>query len=148
MAERTTDAAEKKRVKSYDLRELVRRAKSTLSLSKGEGASVSKMLDALFGCSAWPSDAVRDGILDLVTVRNMIVHQGDAEVGDSGVAGYAGQFRRADLFKVRHYGEFSIHEIDSMKALLFYGEVLPNLQAQAEHLRERLVKSDEWMSLP
>ena len=140
MTERTTDAAEKRRVKSYDLRELVRRAKSTLSLSKGEGTSVSKMFDALFGCSAWPSDAVRDGILDLVTVRNMIVHQGEAEVGDRGVAAYADQFRRADLFKIRHYGEFSIHEIDAMKALLFYAEVLPDLQAQIKYLRDRLVR--------
>ena len=106
---------------------------------------MSRIFDALFGCSPWPSAEVRDVILDLVTVRNMIVHQGAAEVGDEGVGPYAHQFRRADLFNVRHYGEFSIHEIDPLKALLFYRDALPQMQAQAHILSEKLVKSDEWL---
>jgi hypothetical protein len=139
--------ADKDRVKTCDLIPLVRMAKSSLSFKKG-GVPISRIFDAVFHCSPWPSDAVRDVILDLVFVRNMIVHSGSAEVGVGGVGAHAKQFRRADVFTIRSYGEFTTYRIDPLRTLRFYHQALMALKSQVDHLRVQIVKSDGWLHSP
>jgi hypothetical protein len=139
-----TDKAE---ARTCDLIALVRMAKNRLSFRR-DGASINGIFGAMFGCSPWPSDDVRDIILDLVLVRVVIVHSGSADVGIGGVGGYAKQLRRSDVFTIRSYGEFTTYRIDPLKALHLYHEALVALQSQAHHLREQLVTSTRWQGLP
>jgi hypothetical protein len=141
--------SEKAQAPDCDIFELVRMAKRRVSF-KERFARTEKIFNLMFGCSAWPSESARDVIFDLVLVRNMIVHQGSADlrIGGDGTAQYAEQLHRTDVFKVTSYGEFTIYRIEPLKALVFYGDAATALQAQIEHLREHLVRSDGWLRLP
>jgi hypothetical protein len=54
-------------------------------------------------CSVWPSNEVRDVVLDLALLRNLIVHNSRQDWSQDGVmpAAYAAQFRGADVLSAR-----------------------------------------------
>lgn len=138
LSERGNDA-DRTRAKTCDLVALVRMAKNRLSFKKN-GASIIGIFDAVFGSAPWPSDGIRDVILDLVRLRNMIVHAGSAEVGIGSAGQYAKQLSRAEVLTIQSYGDFTTSRVNPLKALYFYREALIALQAQVNHLREHLLK--------
>jgi len=137
----------KRQARTCDLLTLVKIAKSRLSFQKG-GASIDGIFRAEFGFSPWPSEEVRDVILDLSLVRNMIIHAGSAEVGVGDVGQYARQIRSADVFTVSRYDELVIHRVDPFKALKFHHAALTVLVTQVDYLRKQLVESNEWLKAP
>lgn len=137
--------AEKARALNCDRPTLVRMAKRRLSFKK-DGAAISNMFDALFGCSPWPSESAKEAILDLAHVRHLIIHEGDAEVGLGEPGATARQLRRKDVFATTSYGDWTIYRINPVNALLLYRDALTGLLAQHDHLRRRLVEDDSWVS--
>jgi hypothetical protein len=134
-------------VKHLDRVSLVREAKNRLSFKNG-GRRIAALFQATFGCVPWPSDEVRDLLSDLVVIRNMIVHEGSGEVGIGHVGLYAGQLRRADVFNVSRYDDWSVNHLDPMKTLRFFTQAVGAIATSFHHLEERLVTNDEWLDRP
>ena len=78
---------------------------------KDGGKRLDNLFRLLFECSVWPSEEVRDLVLGLALLRNLIVHNSGQDWSQDGVvpARYAPQFRRADVLSVRQYGAFAAH---------------------------------------
>lgn len=138
---------ERARAATCDLPALIGMARRRLSFKK-QGAPIERIFSVLFGCSPWPSDGVRDVVLDLVLIRHMIVHAGGAEAGIGRTRQYAAQLRRTEVLTVRAYGEYSTYHVDPWKALLLYRDAMVALESLLHHLRKELVESDRWQLLP
>jgi hypothetical protein len=61
---------------------LIKLARSRVSF---EGKRLDNLFRLLFDCSVWPSDEVRDGVHDLVLLRNLIVHREGSDWSQDGV---------------------------------------------------------------
>jgi hypothetical protein len=134
---KNADEAAQTRIRRSDIFALVQLAKSRVSFERN-AAPLDGIFRAMFDCVVWPSEEVRKVLLDLYLVRNMIAHTGGADVGIGGEGGYAKQLRRADVFVVRSYGEFSAYHLDPLKALLFFQDALVAVRDLFEHLRKHL----------
>ena len=121
--------------RTCDLPALVQLVRRRVSFEKG-GRRLDNVCRLIFRSSVWPSDAVRDVVLDLVLLRNLIVHHDGQDWSQEGVktATYATQFRCADVLNVRRYGDFSIFSVDNDKALLFVKEAVLSVVEQLKYL--------------
>ena len=136
---------ERKAVLSCDLPTLVKMVRRRVSF-EDDGLRLDNLFKLMFGCSVWPSEAVRDLILDLVLLRNFVVHSSGQDWSQDGSipADYAPQFRTPDLVTVRRYGQFAICTVDPDKALLFFRDAALGLVELFKYLEERLVKDMSW----
>lgn len=133
------------KVTACSIPELVKFAKARISFRQGK--RIESIYQAVFACSPWPSDDVRDLIMELARVRHVIVHSGSADVGIEDVGPYVSQLRRAaDVFNVRTYGEFTTYTFNAEAALRFFMTALMAMQSQKDHLRKSLA-TDEWLKL-
>jgi hypothetical protein len=113
-----------------------------------------KRLDGLFRLifrrSVWASPEVRDVILDLVLLRNFIVHGDGADWSqqDAVLAAYATQFRVADVLTVKKYGEFAVYRIDHYKALVFVKGATLALVDQLKYLEQHVANDLTWAEEP
>ena len=131
--------------RACDLPTLVKIVRRRVSFEDG-GKRLDKLFRLIFRCSVWPSDEVRDVVLDLVLLRNLIVHNSGQDWSHDGVvsAAYALQFRRADVLSVRRYGEFAVYSVDHYKALLFVRDATLGVVEQLKYLEQRLVREMSW----
>jgi hypothetical protein len=128
-----------------DLPTLVKMVRRRVSFEDG-GRRLDNLFRLMFGCSVWPTDSVRDLVLDLVLLRNFIVHSSGQDWSHEGVvpADYAAQFSRGDLLSVRRYGTYAVYSVDSHRALLFMREAMLGLVEQLKYLEQRLVHDMSW----
>jgi hypothetical protein len=124
---------------------LVRLVRRRVSFEKG-GNRLDSLFRLIFQRPVWASAEVRDVILDLVLLRNLVVHSDGADWSqdDAVPAAYATQFRVADVLAVRRYGEFAVYSIDHYKALLFVRDAVLSIVEQLKYLEENLVKDLTW----
>jgi len=131
--------------RSCDLRTVVKLVSRCVSFEDG-GKRLDNLFKLMFLCSVWPSAQVRDSILDLVLLRNLIVHSAGNDWSQDGVtpAAYAPQFRKADVLDVRRYGDLAVYEVDRFRALLFVKEAALAVVEQLRYLEARLVRDMSW----
>jgi hypothetical protein len=131
--------------RNCDLRGLVKLVRRRVSF-KDAGRRLDNVFQLIFQCSAWPSDDVRDAVLDLVLLRNLIVHSDGHDWSQDAVVApaYAAQFKRADVLSVRRYGDLAVYSVDHFKALLFLREAITAVVSQLTHLEARVVKTTDW----
>jgi len=136
---------EKNRAHQCDLPALVQIVRRRVSFENG-----AKRLDGIvreiFGFSVWPSDESRDIFLDLILVRNMIVHASGRDFRFlAQQAAYAPQFRRADVLNKREYGaEMAVYSLDYYKALLFFQQAVLVAVEQLKYLESKIVTDTSW----
>jgi hypothetical protein len=130
---------------SCDLPALVQLVRRRVSFEDG-GKRLDNLFKVMFQCSVWPSQEVRDVVLDLVLLRNLVVHNSGQDWSHEGrvAAAYAPQFRCADVLDVRRYGEFAVYSVDHHKALLFVKEATLAVVEQLKYLEQRLVRDMSW----
>lgn len=133
------------RARTCDLPTLVKLVRSRVSF-EGGGKRLDNLFRLIFRCSVWPSDDVRDVVLDLALLRNLIVHNSGRDWSQDGVtpAAYAAQFRGADVLSTRRYGEFAVYSVDHYKALLFVRKATLGVVDQLKYLEERIVADTSW----
>lgn len=131
--------------RNCDLPTLVKLVRRRVSFEDA-GKRLDNLFRLIFQCSVWPSDDVRDVVLDLVLLRNLIVHSDGSDWSQDGVvaAAYATQFRRADVLSVRRYGEFTVYSVDHYRSLLFVKDATMNVVEQLKYLEARLVRDMGW----
>ena len=131
--------------RTCDLPALVQLVRRRVSFEDG-GKRLDNLFRLVFQCSVWPSEEVRDVVLDLALLRNLIVHNSGQDWSQEGVvsARYAAQFRRADVLSVRQYKEFSAYTVDHYKALLFVKDATLGVVEQLKYLEQRLVRDMSW----
>jgi len=137
------------RTRSCDLPTLIRLVRSRVSFESG-GRRLDNLFRLIFRCSVWPSDQVRDVVLDLALLRNLIVHNSGQDWSQDGVmaSGYAVQFRGADVLSNRRYGELTVYSVDHYKALLFVRKVTLCVVDQLKYLEEHIVRDTSWADSP
>jgi hypothetical protein len=125
-----------------DMPTLVKLVRNRVSFEDG-GKRLDNVFRLVLECSVWPSDEVRDVVLELALLRNLIIHGGGQDWSQDGVAvaAYASQFKRADVLSVRRYGELATYSIDHRKALLFLRDAIRAVVVeQVKYLEERLTQ--------
>ena len=130
---------------AWDLPRLVKTVRRRVSFEDG-GRRLDNIFRLVFNCSVWPNDKVQDAVLDLVLLRNFIVHSSgqDWSLDGSMPADYASQFRHADVLSVRRYGSFAVYSVDSYRALQFFRGAVQGVVEQLQYLEERLVHDMSW----
>jgi len=125
--------------RSCDLPTLVRMVRGRISFEDG-GKRLDNLFQLVFAQSVWPPGEGRDLVLDLVRLRHFIVHSSGQDWSEEGVsqAAYASQFKRADILKVRRYGELSTYSVDYYKAMLFLRDAVQAIVEQAKYLEQHL----------
>jgi len=138
-----------KDARTCDLPTLVTLVRGRVSFENG-GKRLDNLFLLMFQCSVWPSSDVRDVVLDLVLLRNLIVHNCGIDWSQDSVvpAAYASQFRAADVLSVRRYGEFAVYSVDHYKALLFVKDATLNVVKQLQYLEQHLVNNMTWAEDP
>lgn len=128
-----------------DLPTLVKMVRRRVSFEDG-GRRLDNVFRLMFGCSVWPTDEVRDVVLDLVLLRNFIVHSSGQDWShDGSVPGdYAPQFRQSGVLTVRWYGAFAVYSVDPFRALQFFRQAISAVVELLEHLERRLVHDTSW----
>jgi hypothetical protein len=128
-----------------DLPTLVKKVRRRVSF-KDDGARLDNVFRLMFQCSVWPTDEIRDCVLDLVLLRNFVVHGRGQDWSHDGrmSADYAPQFRRADVLDVRRYGAIAVYSVDSYRALQFFRSAIQCIIQQLQYLEERLVRDLNW----
>jgi hypothetical protein len=136
------------RARTCDLPTLVKLVRQRISFEDG-GKRLDNLFRLIFECSAWPSDQVRDVVLDLVLLRHFIIHSSgqDWSQDDVSTAAYAAQFRRADVVSVRRYQDLAVYSVDHYKALVFLRDAVSAVVAQLQYLEERLAQQAEGTQL-
>ena len=132
------------RIRTADLPSLIHEIKRRFSFSR-HARSIDGMFRAVFGFAAWPSEDLRERILDLVRVRNLMIHESgvDLGLGKPGVA--AAQLRKKEVLETTSYGEYTIYRIDHRRALLeLFPDAYRALQSQMLYLRDELSKDASW----
>ena len=131
--------------RTCDLPALVQLVRARVSFEKG-GRRLDNVCRLIFCTSVWPSDAVRDLVLDLVLLRNLIVHSDGSDWSQEDVrhATYATQFRCAEVLDVRRYGDFTVYSVDDYKALLFIKEAVLGVVEQLKYLEQSIVQDATW----
>jgi hypothetical protein len=131
--------------RSCDLPTLIKLVRNRVSFESG-GKRLDSVFRLIFRCSVWPSDEVREVVLDLALLRNLIVHNSGQDWSQDGVtpAAYAAQFRGADVLSTRRYGEFGVYSVDHYKALLFVRKATLCVVDQLKYLEERIVRGTSW----
>jgi hypothetical protein len=134
-----------KSAQSCDMPALVKMVRRKVSFEDG-GRRLDNLFQLIFQCSVWPNDVVRDFVLDLVLLRNFIVHSSGQDWSHDGVvsADYAMQFRRVDLLSVRRYGTYTVYSVDPPRALLFVRDATLGIVEQLKYLEQRLVHDMSW----
>ena len=131
---------------SCETPDLVKLVRDRVSYKKG-GKRLNNLFHLILGCSVWPSDKVRDDALDLVLLRNMIVHGDGRDWSQDGVrpAEYASQFRRhANLLRVSRYGDLVTYCVDPGEVLPFIKDAALNIIDEIRYLDQRLVLDTSW----
>jgi hypothetical protein len=128
-----------------DLPTLVKLVRRRVSFEEG-GKRLDNLFHLMFRCSVWPSGETRDFVLDLVLLRNFMVHSRGQDSSHDGVmpADYATQFRRADVLDVRRYGDFAVYSVDPHRALMFVQRSMMAVVEQLKYLEQRLVHDISW----
>lgn len=134
---------------AWDLPTLVKMVRRRVSFEDG-GTRLDNVFRLMFRCSVWPTDEVRDVVLDLVLLRNFIVHSSGQDWSHNGSvpADYAPQFRRANVLSVRRYGSFAVYSVDPYRALQFLRQGVQGVVEQLKYLEQRLVRDMSWAELP
>jgi hypothetical protein len=134
-----------KHARNCSLPELVKLIRSKISF-ENNGAKLDELFQLMFGCSVWPSNDVRDVVLDLVLLRNMIVHNSGEDFSQDGVAmaSYARQFRRADVLQISDYGGLAVYRVDPYKMLTLMRDAALSIVALATYLEVKLIKDTGW----
>ncbi len=117
-----------------------------MSFQKG-GNRLDGVFRLVFRRTVWASPEVRDVLLDLVLLRNFIVHSDTADWSqqDSVLATDGTQFRVADVLATKKYGEFTVYRVDHYKALLFIKEAVLALVEQFKYLEASVVHDLAWL---
>jgi len=97
------------------------------------------MCQVLFGFAPWPDRDVYELICDLVLLRNVFVHEGEAVLAD-----HATQAYRSGLFTSKSYGEFTVYRVDYGHALILLRDATVGLKRQVEYIRAELFSRPEW----
>lgn len=99
----------------------------------------------LFNCSVWPSEKVRDVVLDLVLLRNLLVHNSGQDWSHGGhvAPAYAGSFG-ALMFLTFEGTVSSLYSVDHHRALLFVREATLAVVEQLKYLEQHLVRDISW----
>jgi hypothetical protein len=130
--------------RTCDLPTLVKLVRRRVSFEDG-AKRLDNLFNLLFQCSLWPSETVRDLVLDLVLLRNFMIHSDGQDWSQDGVSppAYASQFRRADVLTIRRYGDFVTYSVDHYMALLFARDAGEAIVQQAKYLEQHLSVSHE-----
>ena len=133
------------RARSCELPTLIKLVRSRVSF-EGGGKRLDNLFRLIFRCSVWPSDDVRDAVLDLALLRNFIVHNSGQDWSQDGVMppAYAAQFRSADVLSTRRYGDLAVYSVDHYKALLFVRKATLCVVDQLKYLEEHIVRDTSW----
>jgi hypothetical protein len=125
---------------------LVRLVRTQVSFKK-EGAKLDRLCRVMFGQPLWVSDEARDVILDLILLRNLIVHNagGDWSQDDVMEATYGTQFRVCDALRVSRYGEFVVYNVDHYKSLQFMQTAILSIVKELQYLEEHVVNNLAWV---
>ena len=118
---------------SCDIPTLAALAKRRVSF-KNAGAMLDAVFRVLFDCSPWPTAETREVVLDLVRVRQVILHQGSADLG-----GYASQMSRSDLFRVNSYDDLKVFHLDHAAVWLMLRDALIAMESQVRYLKAKLL---------
>lgn len=134
-----------KNARTCNLPTLVKLARRRVSFEEG-GKRLDNLFHLMFQCSVWPSEEARDLVLDLVLLRNFMVHSRGQDWSHDGVVppDYASQFRRADVLDVRRYGELAVYSVDPLRALKFVQTATMAIIEQLKYLEQRLVHDMAW----
>lgn len=131
--------------KACILPQLVRLVRSQVSFKK-EGAKIDRLCRLMFQQPLWVSADVRDVILDLVLLRNLVVHNAGGEWSQDEVieATYGTQFRTCEVLTVKRYGEFVVYNVDYFKSLQFMQKAVLSIVEELRYLNEHVVNRLAW----
>ena len=132
-----------------DLPALVKKTRRLVSFRK-RAARLENIFGIIFGCSPWPTEDIRDTVLDLVLLRNLVVHASGEDWSEDGhvTAEYAPQFRCAEVLTVRRYGTYAVYSVDDYEALQFFQGAIQCVIQQMQYLEARLVQDSSWAERP
>jgi hypothetical protein len=131
---------EKTLATTCDLRTLLSLARRRISFRK-RGKSIEAIFSQLLGFPAWPSETVRNRLVDLNLIRQLIVHSGGATVGDE----YFNQLTDQSLLTTKQYpGLPAIRRLDHARILSFMLQMAATLKEHVDYLRREMLKRPEW----
>lgn len=130
-----------KDARTCDLPSLVKLVRGRVSFEDG-GKRLDNLFRLVFEYSVWPSDEIRDLVMDLVRLRHFIIHSSGQDWSQAGVsqAAYASQFKRANVIDVRRYGNLATYSVDHYKTLLFLRDAVQAIVEQAKYLETHLCR--------
>lgn len=139
------DPDERGRASGCSLAELLQMGRRRVTFKK-RGAAAERVFFYLFGFSLWPSDQVRDQIVDLNVLRQLVVHHGGTVLGDS----YWDQLTDKSLVETTQYDSLPpILRIDYHRCLTgFLKDAFLALAGQAFFVRGEMLKRPEWRYVP
>jgi hypothetical protein len=121
-------------VAKCDRRELIEIAKRRMNL-RDTGTPVTRFATDVWGFDPWPDDASRRDLSDLNLLRQLIIHRGGGDVGDS----YWSQLSRVALLSTSQYpGLPPVRQIDHAACIAFLGDAFRSLLMQAVHIQRSL----------
>lgn len=137
--------ADAQRALDCDFPTLMSIGRGRVSFRKG-AAPVERLITALFGFSVWPNDDVRNHIIDLNVLRQLIVHHSGSNVGDS----YWDQVSDKSILKTKQYGDRPpIRSINYEYCVMeFMLRAFEALDQQSKYVRGELLKRPEWVWHP
>jgi hypothetical protein len=118
---------------------LVRLVRRRVSF-ENDGRRLENLFRLVFQCEPWPSPDTRELILDLVRLRNWLVHGAGQDWSQDGVhsAAYALQFRTVGFVNKRRYGDLCTYTVDRSQSLLFLRDAGKAIIKLAIHLEQQL----------
>jgi hypothetical protein len=131
----------RKEASNCALRDLMIMAKSRVDFRE-RGRRIEVTFIELLGFRPWPGDDVRDKIVDLNLLRQLVVHHTSGTVGDD----YWIQFVDKTLLATTQYGDLpAVRRVAHDRVLVFIKEAIVALKGQADHLRAEMLRRPEWV---
>jgi hypothetical protein len=141
---RSVSTKEQQHLSSIDRGALIAIAIRRLAF-KDRARRLEGLFSEIFGFSPWPSESVKDHLLDLNLLRQLIVHNGGGTTGDA----YFDQFVNKALLSTRRYGNLPpVRTIDHPACLAFLRTAFDAFGAHVNHCRQELLKRPEWVYRP
>jgi hypothetical protein len=131
----------RKEASNCPLRDLMIMATSRVDF-RDRGRRIEATFVELLRFGPWPSDDVRDRIVDLNLLRQLVVHHTSGIVGDD----YWIQFADKTLLATTQYGDLpAVRRIAHDRVLVFMKDAIVALKGQADHLRAEMLRRPEWV---
>jgi hypothetical protein len=130
--------AERATAATCDRPTLVRMVRRRVSFRQ-DAQQLRRVFDVAFGFSPWPSPDAATLILDLVRLRQVIVHEGGRLSAES-----AAQFATAGVIDQTEYQDLVTHRLNQNGALLLWGNATNALIEQAKYFREGALQDPIW----